>query len=152
MKIFAYALCLGLASILSAQEEEAELEPTAPPYEVGALPFESGYMIERDGAPDLNFRFVENKIHLYWIDDEGLIMEPELDRALVRFTGSVRGRNYFVLSRLEKDAGLGTPFKVLRPHLYNVLLVIGSSEADNVETYRFRYTPSMTVDAPDESE
>lgn len=152
MKYLFYALCFGTVSLLPAQEEETELEPKEPPYEVGALPFESGYMIEREGAPNLNFCFVENKIHLYWLDDEGLIMEPELDRAVVRFTGSVRGRDYFVLSQLEGDIGLGTPFKALRPHLYNVFLVIGSTEADNVETFRFLYTPSMTVDAPVESE
>ena len=71
---------LGLALLtLFAHGRESTLpEPSEPPYEVGARPLESGHIIERKGAPDLNFRIVENRMRLYWLDEDGLVMEPEV--------------------------------------------------------------------------
>ena len=148
MKQLILALFLSFPLALWADDAEAP-DPTEPPFEVGALPMASGYTIERADAPDLNFRIVDNKIRLYWIDDDGLIAEPELDAAVIRFSGSVRGRSFHRLSAVEGDAGLGSPYNLLKPHLYNVLLVVESLAGADPLTYRFRYTPSMdAVTAP----
>lgn len=140
-------LCLGFAPLLFAQQEEALPEPSEPPYEVGALPLKSGYTIERENAPDLNFRIVENKMRLYWLDKEGLIMEPEITSATIRFDDSGR-LDYHRLKGLSDDAALGSPYILVKPHRYYVTLVIGPPELDEVESYRFRYRPTMDKVAP----
>jgi len=60
VKTIFHSICLclsfGLALTLSAEEGVLLPEPTEPPFEVGALPLESGYTIERKDAADLNFR------------------------------------------------------------------------------------------------
>ncbi len=145
MKILLSIICGLSVTVFCFSEEEAEAlpEPSEPPFEVGHMPMESGYTITREDAPDLNFRIVDSRMRLYWIDEDGLIMEPEVDRVAVRFTGSVRGRAYHSLGPLQEDVGLGSPYNLLLPHLYNVTLVVGSSEQGNLETYRFRYNPTM---------
>ncbi|MEO0508287.1 MAG: hypothetical protein AAF065_00325 [Verrucomicrobiota bacterium] len=145
MRKWIYACCLTATSFLLAQDEETQLEPTEPPYEVGALPIEGGYLIEREDAPNLSFRIIENNIRLYWLDDEGLIIEPELDRATVRFRRDARGRDYFLLSRLEDDTALGSPYPVFKPHLHHVFLVLISNEDEDPERHHFRFTPSMSA-------
>jgi hypothetical protein len=148
MKHLIFAIFLMFSAALFAQEEEAVMpEPSQPPFEVGALPVEGGYTIERDGLPNLNFRIVDSKIRIYWIDEDGLIAEPDVDMVVVRFTGSVRGRAYHQLQKLSGDVGLGSSFNVLRPHLYNVLVVVRVPDAEEPETYHFRYTPAMSGDA-----
>jgi len=150
MKLLIYLHCLCLATVLSAQGKKSLPEPSEPPFEVGALPLQSGYTIVRDGAPDLNFRFVNNEIRLYWLDDDGLIVKPEVETAIVRFTGSVRGRDYHQLRQLSGDVGLGSPINMLPPHLYNVILVFPIPDSEESLSFRFRYTPSMDeVASPD---
>lgn len=120
--------------------------PSEPPYEVGALPLESGYTIKREGAPDLNFRIVENQMRLYWLDAQGLIMEPEVLTVIVRSDKRrlpSRVRDYHQLERLHDDTALGSPYILVPPHYYYVTVVISPADSDDVESYRFRYTPAL---------
>jgi hypothetical protein len=141
-------------SFLLAQEtspapgEDGEViiptEVSEPPYAVGDLVVEQGYYIDRgEGETRINLRLVENKFRLYWIDENGQIAEPEAKEAVVRLTGSVRGRSYHRLSPLPEGAGLGAPGIMVPPHSFNVILYIPAA-ADRAEVSRsFRYLPSM---------
>lgn len=140
-------VCLGLAQTLSAEDKAILPEPSEPPFQVGDLPLDSGYTIERDDAADLNFRIVANKMRLYWIDEDGLIVEPEVDAVTIRFDrrGLPRTtREYHRLKRLSDDTGLGSPYFLVVPHRYYVTLVIKPKGAEEVESHRFRYLPSMS--------
>jgi hypothetical protein len=131
---------------LSETPAEIPTEVSLPPYEVGDLVTQQGYYIERgEDLPKINFRIVENKLHLYWIDENGLIAEPEQASAIVRFTGSVRGRSFHSLSTLASGVGLGSPAIIVPPHLYHVVLVFPAPEGEEAVTHTFRYTPSMDV-------
>jgi|GEM_PF-3334515 hypothetical protein len=146
MKAFILALSLCAAPLLCAQKEQALPEPSAPPFEVGALPLHSGYTVEREDAPDLNFRFVDNLMRLYWLDDEGLIMEPEVSGVTIRFDQNMirsRTRDYHRLKPLSGDTALGSPYILVPPHLYYVTLVISPPDSDEVESYHFRYMSDM---------
>jgi hypothetical protein len=149
-------LFFGLVPLIDAQEELAELpEPSEPPFDVGDLPLESGYTVERQGAPDLNFRIVNNRMRLYWIDEDGLIMEPEVPAVSLRFDErSIREtvRSFHRLKRLADDTGLGSPYLLVVPHRYYVTLLIKSPDSEEVESYRFRYLPSMDAVASPETE
>lgn len=155
MKAFTFVLLLGFASSLFAQGEPTVLpEPKEPPFKVGDLPIESGYTIERKDAPDLNFRIVENRMRLYWIDDEGLIMEPEVSEVSLRFDErglSETTRAFHRLQRLSGDTALGSPYILPVPHRYFVTILLRSPESDELLSYRFRYTPEMDEVATEES-
>jgi hypothetical protein len=152
MKSKFLALCLGCSVfagsfVFAAEETVVEkvipTEISEPPYEVGELVSVQGYYIERADAPSINFRVVDNKIRIYWIDADGLIAEPESMAGTVRFTGSVRGRPYHRLGKLADDAGLGAKGIVPPPHIYNVILVLEKPDSDALETHGFRYTHAM---------
>jgi hypothetical protein len=151
MKVFICMFCLGFTPLLFAELEDALPEPSEPPYEVGALPFESGYTIERADAPDLNFRIVDDRMRLYWLDDNGLIIEPKVSAVTIRFDRSAVSRatrDYHRLKRLSDDTALGSPYILVAPHLYYITLVISPPDSDEVESYRFRYMPAMDVVTP----
>jgi len=134
---------------LSAQTEEVVIptEVSKAPYEIGNLVTEQGYYIERgEEEPRINFRIVDNQLRLYWIDQDGLIAEPESQAATVRFTGSVRGRAYHRLDLLPEGSGLGSPGIMVPPHLYNVILVFPSGEGEEPVSHSFRYTPALDVE------
>ncbi|MGB0743870.1 MAG: hypothetical protein ACPGSB_05025 [Opitutales bacterium] len=147
MKIIIHFLCLVFVTALIAEESEKTLpEPSEPPFEVGALPLESGYTIEREGAPDINFRIVENRMRVYWIDDEGLIMEPDVDAVTIRFDQRnlpSTTRDYHRLKRMSDDTALGSEYILIVPHRYFITLVVKPEGAEEAESYRFRYVPSM---------
>ncbi|PXA05701.1 hypothetical protein DDZ13_02180 [Coraliomargarita sinensis] len=149
-------LFLSLVSLIHAQEVPVELpEPSEPPYEVGDLPLKSGYIIKREDAPDLNFRIVNNRMRLYWIDENGLIMEPEVSEVSLRFDErSIRDtvRSYHRLKRLSDDTALGSPYLLIVPHRYYVTLLIKPSGSEELESYRFRYLPAMDEVAPAETD
>lgn len=147
-RAFICFLLLGSIGVLHAQEVTAEVviptEISEPPYEVGDLISEQGYTITKDDGSFINFRIVANKIRIYWLDENKLIMEPPAVAATVRFTGSVRGSPYHRALPLEGDVGLGAPGVVPPPHSWNVILSIQNSEAeDDYTTYNFRYVPAM---------
>lgn len=137
------------------EEKEIPTEISEPPYEIGDLVSEQGYYIDRgEELPKVNFRFVENRLRIYWIDVDGLIAEPEYTSAVVRFTGSVRGRAYHSLKLLPSGAGLGAPGVAVPPHLYNVILVFPAVDGGEPTSHSFRYIPSMdaAVDPTAESD
>lgn len=148
MKAYISILFLGLASSLFAQEEPPALpEPSEPPFKVGDLPLKSGFIIEREDAPDLNFRIVDNRMRLYWIDENGLIMEPTVSEVTLRFADS-SGRDYHRLKRVPGDTGLGSPYIVAPPHRYYITLLVKPVDSEEVESFRFRYMPTMDEVAP----
>ena len=141
-------LTLLICLPLSAQSDVVEIptEVSQPPYAIGNLVVEQGYYIERaEDQTRINVRIVGNKLHIYWIDENGLIAEPEHPSAVVRFIGSVRGRAYHGLSLLPEGSGLGAPGIIVPPHLYNTILVFPASEGEEPITHSFRYTPLMDV-------
>lgn len=155
MKAIIYTLFLLSVAALWGQEEPVALpEPSEPPFKVGDLPLQSGYTIERGDAPDLNFRIVNKRMRLYWIDDDGLIMEPEVPEVSLRFDQrSIREttRSYFRLKRLSDDTALGSPYILPVPHRYYVTLLIKPANSEELLSYRFRYLPAMDEVASPES-
>ncbi|HBR93114.1 MAG TPA: hypothetical protein DEA90_03010 [Opitutae bacterium] len=150
MKFFFHTLLVLLSSLsLCAQEEPVELptEVSEPPYELGDLVTEQGYYVDRgEEEPRINLRIVDNRLRLYWIDENGLIAEPETETATVRFTGVVRGRSYHHLKLLPDGFGLGAPGILPPPHLYNVILVLPAVDGEEPVSYSFRYQPSMDTE------
>jgi hypothetical protein len=139
-----FALC-GQDADTTTVQKDIPTEVSEPPYEVGDLVLETGYYIERgEEPPKINLRIEDNKFRLYWIDGDGLIAEPEYTGAVVRLTGSVRGRPYHKLERLPGGAGLGSSLLVVPPHIFNVVLVLLPEDADaEPVSYHFRYTPEF---------
>lgn len=161
MKLRIPVLCLALFALslpLSAEETapvevEEKVIPTEisePPYEVGQLPSEQGYYIKREGQTSINFRIVANQIRVYWIDEDGLIAEPEAVSGNVRLKGKPKIRSYFGLKSMEADAGLGGEGIVKPPHYFNVTLYLESSEGGEGDLHTFRYLIAM--DSPVERE
>ncbi len=154
MKLRTPVFCLALFALslpLSADETapvevEEKVIPTEisePPYEVGQLPSQQGYYIEREGQTSINFRIVANKMRVYWIDEDGLIAEPEATVGNVRFSGLSKKRDYFGLTPLAGDVGLGSEGIVRLPHLFNVVLYLKTGESETGESHTFRYLISM---------
>jgi hypothetical protein len=145
MKCVYFFFMVLLGPVLGAADAPpAELpEPSLPPYSVGALPLESGLMIERPERPDLNLRFVENKMRVYWIDEDGLVAEPDASLVTVRFYRVTRGRDYHRLARLGDEAGFGTSYIVPKPHIYSGALTLNSDDREEPEVHAFRYTAEM---------
>ena len=112
------------------------------PFEVGDRIPPRGHTIERADAADINFRFVEGRIRVYWVDGDGLVVEPESRSGSVRFRGSVRGRPYHQLKQQTDEAALGAPYRVPPPHSLNVLLYLEGADGGS-ESFAFRYVPSM---------
>lgn len=100
-------------------------------------------MIERSDQPDLNLRFVDNKMRVYWIDDDGFVTEPDADGVSVRFDRVLRGRDFHRLKPLNDEAGYGTTYLVPKPHIYNGVLVLNSSDREEPEVHPFHYTADM---------
>lgn len=150
MKIVIYAFFLASALALWGQEELAP-EPSEAPFKIGELPLQSGYIIERKDAPDLNFRIVNDRMRLYWLDENGLIMEPTVPEVSVRFDD--RGlretiRTFFRIDRVSDDIALGSPYILPVPHRYYVTILIQPPNSDDFESYRFRYLPAMDKVVP----
>lgn len=119
-------------------------EVSEPPYAVGDLVVEQGYYIDRgEGQTRINLRLVENVFRLYWIDENGLIAEPEAASAVVRLVSTVRVRDFHNLSPLPEGAGLGAPALVYPPHTFNLVLYIPEAPDRPEFTHGFRYAPSM---------
>ena len=144
----ACALCLSL----TAEETKSEIpveeiiiptEISEPPYEVGELPSEQGYYVEREGQTTINFRIVGDQMRVYWIDENGLIAEPESGGGSVRLKGKPKIRTYFALSPVAGDAGIGGTGIVKPPHLFTVFLSLKHADSEELVTNSFRYTIAM---------
>ncbi|MGJ8654311.1 MAG: hypothetical protein ACSHX8_13715 [Opitutaceae bacterium] len=150
-------LCLSLllaatsttvwAEDAAAEEFVMPTEISEAPYEVGQLPMEQGYYIGRgEEATKINFRIVDNKPRLYWIDENGLIAKPEASVASIRLTGQVRGRPYQQLTKLGGDAGLGGAGIIPAPHIFRVdLVIIDPKDPTKKVAHNFRYSAEMDI-------
>ena len=151
MKTIFSGLCIALfvcSTALFGQESEEVVIPTEisqPPYQVGNLISEQGYYIANGDGSSINFRIVDNKIRIYWLDVNKLIMEPAAATASVRFTGSVKGRSFHQAVSLQGDVGLGSPAIMPPPHIYNVILALQDESGETYTSHAFRYTPDMDV-------
>ncbi|TVP76967.1 MAG: hypothetical protein EA353_11265 [Puniceicoccaceae bacterium] len=142
-----------LASILflfnalgaAAGEPVIPTEVSEPPYSVGDLVMEQGYYIDRgEGETRINLRFFENRLRLYWIDENGLIAEPESSEATVRFLGTIgTQQRYNLLVSLPEGAGLGAPGLVPPPHIFNLILHIPASGERGELTHNIRYIAAL---------
>jgi hypothetical protein len=127
-------------------EQRVIPEVSEPPYAVGDHATIQGYYIALDEGISLNFRLVNNKARLYWVDADDLVVEPQSTGGSLRFRGSVRGAAYHALTAQSNEAALGsTSGLVLSPHIFNVILNLKPLKGDGLNSYTFRYLPTMDV-------
>ncbi len=150
-------LSLFLFGVLSAQdaktpevatdgEKVIPTEISEPPYKIGELISKEGYYIKDDGFGNtLNFRIVGNKIRIYFLDKDKLIMEPPYSVGNVQLRGSVSGRSFHGISRLSGDVGLGAPGFIRPPHLFNLILALQVPNSEDYKSFAFRYSPNLSA-------
>lgn len=125
-------------------EEKVIPEVSEPPYAVGAHVTIQGHYIPLEEGISLNFRIVSNKVRIYWVDADDLIVEPQSKGGSLRFRGSVRGPAYHGLALQSNEAALGSASGlVLTPHIFNVILNLKPLDGDALNSYTFRYLPTL---------
>ncbi len=127
----------------SVAEEKKELpEYSHPPYSVGDRAVIQGYYEPLADGISLNFRILDNRMFVYWVDEDDLVVEPQASSGNVRFIAGVRGKNYYAMEPLLGEAGLGSVGgPVLEPHNFTVILSLKKEGSDEFETYpNFRHT------------
>ena len=76
-----FACLLSLYAEESASEdpviEEALPEVSEPPYLIGDRANIQGSYIPLEEGISLNFRILNNRMYLYWVDKDDLIVEPQ---------------------------------------------------------------------------
>lgn len=131
----------------AAAEEEKELpEYSNPPYSVDDRAIIQGYYQALADGISLNFRILDNRMFVYWVDEDDLIVEPQAPSGNVRFLAGVRGKNYYAMEPLPGEAGMGSVGgPVLAPHNFTVILSLekeGSEEFETCPTFRHTLTTS----------
>lgn len=130
----------------SIEEEKVLPEVSDPPYSVGDMATIQGHYISLEDDISLNFRMLDNRMHVYWVDADGLIVEPQAASGNVRLIASVRGPFYFGLVSLDDQAGLGSiGGPVFKPHRFNVILSLNEPDGEDPQTFTFRYLPAMSL-------
>ena len=130
----------------AADTEEALPEVSDPPYSVGARATIQGHYIALDDDVSINLRILNNRLRIYWVDKDDLILEPLTTAGNVRFRGSTRGPTYLGMELLGGEAGLGSIGRpLLKPHIYNVILNLEKPDSEEFDTYAFRYTTKMSA-------
>lgn len=125
------------------EAEEKELpEYSEPPYSIDDRAVIQGYYIPLADDISLNFRILNNRMFVYWVDKDDLIVESQASSGNVRFLAGVRGRNYYAMEPLSGEAGLGSVGgPVLPPHNFTVILSLKKEGSEEFETYpTFRHT------------
>ena len=125
------------------EAEEKELpEYSNPPYSIGDRAIIQGHYISLADDIALNFRILNNRMCVYWVDADDLIVEPQALSGNVRFLAGVRGRNYYAMEPLPGEAGLGSVGgPVLEPHNFTVILSLKKEGSEEFKTYpNFRHT------------
>lgn len=140
-----HAQAPGAAEAKVIPDEESE-----PPFEVGQLAIQAGHYIDLGEGMQLNFRMVGTKMRVYWIDADGLIVEPLSTAGNIRFRKSIGGKKLYQLSPVGGDAALGHPQLIPYPHTFNLVLNIKDPETGELVTYPFRYTQPMSTPQPRE--
>ena len=133
----------------SASEAEKELpEYSNPPYVVGDRAIIQGYYISLEEGISLNFRILDNRVFVYWVDADDLIVEPQAKNGNIRFTPTGRTRrlplSLYEMEPLAGQDGLGTVSStIFKPHLFNVVLSLGKADSEEFDTHAFRYVSAM---------
>ena len=149
--VFVFLLSLHAqepASEDSVVEEEAALpEVTEPPYSIGDRANIQGNYIPLEDGISLNFRVLNNRMCLYWVDEDDLIVEPPATKGNVRLLASVRAPIYYGIASLEGEDGLGSiGSPVFPPHLFTVILSLEKPDSEEeFDVYTFRYTHPMAA-------
>ena len=148
-----FALLLPLYGEESTQNEpaaevEEELpEFSDPPYTIGDRARIQGHYIPLNDEISINFRFLEKRMRVYWVDKDDLIIEPQAIAGNVRFLASVRGPIYFGMAALDNEDGLGSlGGPVFTPHLFTVILNLEKEDSGEFDTHTFRYMQPMNVE------
>ena len=126
-----------------AEVEEKELpEYSYPPYSVGDRAIIQGHYIPLVEDISLNFRILNNRMYVYWVDVDDLIVEPQALSGNIRFLAGVRGKNYYAMEPLSGEAGLGSVGgPVLKPHNFTIILSLKEEGDEEFKTYpTFRHT------------
>ena len=126
----------------STKEEKELPEYSHPPFSVGDRAIIQGYYQPLADGISLNFRILNNRMFVYWVDEDDLIVEPEASSGNVRFLARVRGRSFFEMEPLSGEAGLGSVGgPVLKPHNFTVILNLKKEGSEELEKYpSFRHT------------
>ena len=151
-----FTLLIALLFPLHAQESaakdsyveaEKELpEPTDPPFSVGDRATIQGYYIPIDDDTSLNFRFLGNRMRVYWVDADDFIVAPRASAGNVRFLASVRGPIFFGMALANGEDGLGSlGGPVFVPHLFTVILSLEKTDSEEFDIYTFRYSQAMNA-------
>ncbi len=128
------------------QAQEAENgEKTASGLKVGDSLDELGHTFERPGESSLNLRIVDNNFRLYFLDEEGKIMEPDRDLGALRYDPRREDPEFLRLSPAEEKPYLTHVRYIRRPYVIRIHLVLqneGDPEVDtdkNQEIYNFMF-------------
>ena len=125
------------------QKEELP-EPKDPPYTIGERATIQGHYIPLENGISLNFRFLDKRMRVYWVDENDLIVKPQASVGNVRFLASVRGPIYFSMAPQPGEDGLGSMGgPVFVPHLFTVILSLEKPDSEEFDVYTFRYTYFM---------
>jgi hypothetical protein len=143
-----FALLLPLSAEKSTPEDSTaeakkELpEYSHPPYSVGDRAIIQGFYFPPEEGISLNFRILNNRMYVYWVDKDDLVVEPQASFGNVRFLAGVRGRNYYAMEPLSGEPGLGSVGgPVLEPHNFTVILSLKKEGSEEWKTYpTFRHT------------
>lgn len=125
------------------EAEEKELpEYSNPPYSIGDRAIIQGHYISLADDIALNFRILNNRMCVYWVDADDLIVEPQALSGNIRFLAGVRGKNYYAMEPLSGEAGLGSVGgPVLEPHNFTIILSLKEEGDEEFKTYpTFRHT------------
>ncbi|MGB0415935.1 MAG: hypothetical protein ACPGKS_03730 [Coraliomargarita sp.] len=147
-----WILVLGLHAQPTAEITDKEIpeEESEPPFKVGDLAIRAGYYLDLGEGMKLNFRMVGTKMRLYWIDGDGLVVEPPSKAGNVRFRKSVNGKKLYDLKPVDGGSGLGHPQYIPYPHTFNLVLNVKDPESGELKTYPFRYNQPMSTPQPRE--
>ena len=131
--------------VTPTEEKVIPTEESAPPFEVGQLANVAGYYIDLEEGMRINFRMVATKMRVYWLDADGLIVEPLSKEGNVRFRKTVNGKKLFQLASVSGDVALGHPEFIPYPHTFNLVLNLKSADSGELDTYPLRYVQPMST-------
>ncbi|MGJ3241529.1 MAG: hypothetical protein ACFE0O_01025 [Opitutales bacterium] len=137
LRHFTLSSLLFLAFLAFSFAEEAKFvvgEPLPDP--------DAGYTIERMGKEGfLNLQLIERRFHLFFLDADDNLMEPDKAFATIRTQSFSNEDEFFRLSRNEDPVCLRSPRFVAKPYIFGIFLsVFNPDEEDTKETYNFKYS------------
>ena len=128
-----------------ATESEAEPEEEPPPpvgLALAHVPPEGGTTKEIAGGTSVHFRMIDNQVHVFRLDEDGLIMAPDLFSVSVMLVGAVGNESRQFLPTHRSGNGLSyTASRIIRlPHIFTVTLNLFSKDTNEPDIQvTFRY-------------